>query len=106
MKHPFPVPSLTERARRITRALPGAVACRQTAAQVGGLSVLTAGLPEEDWPVELIASSHLAVPGCVTYLSPLPRDDITDHDGVRLTTRDRTAGKGCGYQGMGPLMSK
>ena len=56
-----------------------------------GLSVLTAGLPEEDWPVELIASSHLAVPGCVTYLSPLPRDDITDHDGVRLTTRDRTA---------------
>jgi hypothetical protein len=67
------------------------LACGLACVRFDPRTVWLAGLPEEDRPVELIASSHLAVPGCVTYLSPLPRDDITDHDGVRLTTRERTA---------------
>ncbi|NJP90306.1 DUF559 domain-containing protein [Nonomuraea sp. FMUSA5-5] len=41
--------------------------------------------------MELIAPSDLAIPGCVTYPAPLPEEDITEHQGVRLTTMDRTA---------------
>lgn len=82
-------PSLTRRAARITRAVPQVVACRQTAAHIWGLQVLPA--PEADWPVELIAPGHLVIPGCVTYLAPLPDEDITDHKGVRITTMERTA---------------
>ncbi|MCK2212881.1 DUF559 domain-containing protein [Actinomadura sp. ATCC 31491] len=74
----------------MTRASPQAVACRQTAAHVWGLNVLPD--PAGDaWPVELIAPSHLAIPGCVTYLAPLLAEDVTEHQGVRLTTRERTA---------------
>ncbi|MEV5897243.1 endonuclease domain-containing protein [Nonomuraea fuscirosea] len=82
-------PSLTQRAARITRALPQVVACRQTAAHIWGLQVLPA--PEADWPVELTAPGHLVIPGCVTYLAPLPDEDIAEHNGVRITTMERTA---------------
>ncbi|GAB2936327.1 hypothetical protein GCM10027203_41810 [Nonomuraea fastidiosa] len=81
--------SLTERARRITSAIPQAVACGRTAAHIWGLQALTT--PESEWPVEVIAPSYLAVADCVTYLAPLPQEDVTDHKGVRLTTRERTA---------------
>ncbi|MFC4012427.1 DUF559 domain-containing protein [Nonomuraea purpurea] len=80
---------LTERARRITHAIPQAVACRQTAAHVWGLRVLPNS--ESEWPIELTASSYLTVPGCVTYIAPLPDEDVTKHKGVRLTTMERTA---------------
>ncbi len=82
-------PSLTQRAGRITRAVPQVVACRQTAAHIWGLQVLPA--PEADWPVELTAPRHLVIPGCVTYLASLPDEDITEHNGVRITTMERTA---------------
>ncbi|WP_433515918.1 DUF559 domain-containing protein [Nonomuraea sp. CA-143628] len=84
-------PSLLERAQRITRLIPQAVACRRTAAHIWGLHVLSLDTPEDDWPVELIAPGHLAIPGCVTHVTTLPADDITEHKGVRLTTRERTA---------------
>lgn len=80
---------MIERARRITRSIPQAIACRQTAAHIWGLSVLST--PEADWPVELTAPGHLAIDGCVTYLTPLPEEDVTEHKGVRLTTMERTA---------------
>ncbi|GGS73723.1 DUF559 domain-containing protein [Nonomuraea spiralis] len=81
--------SLLHRAERITRSVRQAVACRQTAAHIWGLSVLS--VPEPDWPVEVIAPAHLTVPGCVTYVGELPADDVTEHKGVRLTTMARTA---------------
>ncbi|MEU8320237.1 DUF559 domain-containing protein [Nonomuraea sp. NPDC048881] len=81
--------SLLGRAERITRSCRQAVVCRQTAAHVWGLSVLS--VPEADWPVEVIAPAHLAIPGCVTYVGQPPADDVTDHRGVRLTTMARTA---------------
>ncbi|HEX4815703.1 MAG TPA: DUF559 domain-containing protein [Nonomuraea sp.] len=81
--------SLTDRARQITRSIPKAVACRQTAATIWGLDVLPS--PQDDWPIELTASSHLAVPGCVTYVASLPGHDVTEHEGVRITTQERTA---------------
>ncbi|MEU7831130.1 hypothetical protein [Nonomuraea sp. NPDC049129] len=84
-------PSLLERAQRITRLIPQAVACRRTAAHIWGLHVLSLDTTEDDWPVELIAPGHLAIPGCVTHVTTLPADDITEHKGVRLTTRERTA---------------
>ncbi|MEV4107125.1 DUF559 domain-containing protein [Nonomuraea sp. NPDC049695] len=80
---------MIERAGRVTRAVPQAVACRRTAAHVWGLDVLEAC--EADWPIELTAPGHLALPGCVTYLAPLPPEDIATHKGVRLTTVERTA---------------
>ncbi len=61
-------PSLLQRARRITRAVPETVVCCQTAAHVWGLKALTT--PEAEWPVELLAPGHLAIPGCVTHLTP------------------------------------
>ncbi|KAB8193758.1 DUF559 domain-containing protein [Nonomuraea phyllanthi] len=82
--------SLIDRAVRVTRAVPQAVACRQTAAHIWGLSALPA-TEEADWPVELIAPGHLALPGCVTYLAPLPPEDVTVHRAARLTTMERTA---------------
>lgn len=82
-------PSLAERTARITRAIPQAVVCRQTAAHIWGLNALHT--PEADWPIELTAPGHLALPGCVTYPAPLPPEDITMHKGVRLTTMERTA---------------
>ncbi|MFC4112524.1 endonuclease domain-containing protein [Nonomuraea zeae] len=85
----FKPPPLTERAARITRSVPQAVVCRQTAAHIWGIS-LTEGT-EEDWPVELIAPTYLALPGSVSYVVPLSAEDITEHQGVRLTTMERTA---------------
>ncbi|MFI7128332.1 DUF559 domain-containing protein [Nonomuraea sp. NPDC050153] len=82
-------PSLAHRTARITRAISQAVACRQTAAHIWGLNVLNTR--EADWPIELTAPAHLALPGCVTYPAPLPPEDITMHKGVRLTTMERTA---------------
>ncbi|UBU12073.1 DUF559 domain-containing protein [Nonomuraea gerenzanensis] len=41
--------------------------------------------------MELTAPRHLAIPGCVTYVVPLPAEDITEHRGIRLTTIERTA---------------
>ncbi|MEV1167813.1 DUF559 domain-containing protein [Nonomuraea sp. NPDC049784] len=87
--YPFSRPSPIERAGRATRAVPQVVACRQTAAHIWGLNVLPAAEP--DWPIELTAPSHLALPGCVTYTAPLAPEDITTHKGVRLTTMERTA---------------
>ncbi|MEV0346448.1 DUF559 domain-containing protein [Nonomuraea sp. NPDC050680] len=84
-------PSLLQRAQHITRLIPQAVACRRTAAHIWGLHVLSLDTTEDDWPVELIAPGHLAIPGCVTHVTTLPADDITEHKGVRLTTRERTA---------------
>ncbi|WP_165975174.1 DUF559 domain-containing protein [Nonomuraea deserti] len=89
MHQPSHTPSLTVRAAKITRAVPQAVACRRTAAHIWGVSVLTT--PEADWPVELAAPAHLALPGCVTYVTPLPSADVTTHRGVRLSTMERTA---------------
>ncbi|MER6946944.1 DUF559 domain-containing protein [Nonomuraea sp. NPDC000554] len=88
MNEPLP---LIERARRVTRSVPRAVVCRQTAAHVWGLNALGFGASEDDWPVELIAPGHVTLPGCVTNVTPLPADDITHHRGVRLTTPERTA---------------
>ncbi|PZG15050.1 endonuclease domain-containing protein [Nonomuraea aridisoli] len=82
-------PSLIRRTRRVTRAVLQAVACRQTAAHVWGLQVLP--VPEADWPVEVVAPGHVALSGCVTYVVPLPEADVTEHEGIRLTTRERTA---------------
>ncbi|MFI7609693.1 endonuclease domain-containing protein [Nonomuraea terrae] len=65
------------------------MACRQTAAHLWGLQAIPG--PETDWPVELVAHGHVALSGCVTYVVPLPEEDITEHNGVRLTTRERTA---------------
>ncbi|NUP62941.1 MAG: DUF559 domain-containing protein [Nonomuraea sp.] len=84
-----PSSSLIDRAERITRSVPQAVACRQTAAHIWGLNVLSA--PEAEWPVELTAPGHLAIPDCVTYVGTLPTEDVTAHKGVRLTTMTRTA---------------
>ncbi|MEV1241495.1 DUF559 domain-containing protein [Nonomuraea sp. NPDC049750] len=84
-------PSLLERAQRITRLIPQAVAWRRTAAHIWGLHVLSLDTTEDDWPVELIAPGHLAIPGCVTHVTTLPADDITECKGARLTTRERTA---------------
>ncbi|MGP3935022.1 hypothetical protein [Nonomuraea sp. KM88] len=89
MQQPSRTASLIVRAARITRAVPQAVVCRRTAAHIWGASVLTA--PQADWPVELAAPAHLALPGCVTYLTSLPGADVTAHKGVRLTTMERTA---------------
>ncbi|WP_327589112.1 DUF559 domain-containing protein [Nonomuraea sp. NBC_00507] len=86
---PRPTAPLIDRARRITRAVPQAVVCRQTAAWIWGLNILPA--PPDDWPIELTAPSHLAVPDCVTCIAPLPDEDITEHKGVRITTMERTA---------------
>ncbi|MFB4277381.1 DUF559 domain-containing protein [Nonomuraea sp. MTCD27] len=77
------------RVGRITRVVPQAVASRQTAAHIWGLQVLP--IPEADWPVELTASDHLAIPGCVTYVAPLPSEDVTENKGIRITTMERTA---------------
>lgn len=81
--------SLVQRARQVTRAVPGAVACRQTAAHIWGLDSITD--LEAEWPVELAAPGHVALPGCVTYVGRLPDADVTEHQGVLLTTRERTA---------------
>ncbi|TDE30095.1 hypothetical protein E1295_41280 [Nonomuraea mesophila] len=89
MQQPSRTTSLIARAARITRAVPQAVACRRTAAHVWGAGVLTS--PEADWPVELAAPAHVALPGCVTYVTPVPGADVTMHNGVRLTTMERTA---------------
>ncbi|MEU7861969.1 hypothetical protein [Nonomuraea sp. NPDC049141] len=97
MNEPLPEPSpssrssLAERARRVTQSVPQAVACRRTAAHVWGLHVLSLDATQDGWPVELIAPGHLAIPGCVTHVTTLPADDITEHKGVRLTTQERTA---------------
>ncbi|MEV4174465.1 DUF559 domain-containing protein [Nonomuraea sp. NPDC049709] len=77
------------RAGRITCVVPQVVACRQTAAHLWGLQVLP--VPEADWPVELTAPDHLAIPGCVTYVAPLLSEDVTEHKGIRITTMERTA---------------
>nr|WP_152992510.1 hypothetical protein [Nonomuraea pusilla] len=84
-----PVPSLAARARLITDAVPQAVVCRQAAAHLWGLSVLPC--PEPEWPVEIAAPVHLPVPDTITYVTALPAADVTQHAGVRLTTRERTA---------------
>lgn len=84
-----PTRSLLYRARIITRSAPQATISRQTAAHIWGIKTLPT--PEEDWPVELTAPRHLAIPGCVTYVVPLPAEDITEHRGIRLTTIERTA---------------
>lgn len=84
-----PPVSLAERTRRVTQSVPQVVACGQTAAHTWGLKIL--GTSEPDWPIELTAPAHLTLPGCVTYTAPLPREDITHHKGVRLTTVERTA---------------
>ncbi|RVX44392.1 uncharacterized protein DUF559 [Nonomuraea polychroma] len=81
--------TVIDRARRITRTVPQAVVCRQSAACIWGVSVLSP--PQGDWPIELTAPGHLAVPGCVTYVAPLPDEDVTTHGGVRVTTMERTA---------------
>ncbi|MBF8186735.1 DUF559 domain-containing protein [Nonomuraea sp. K274] len=81
--------SLIERARAITRSVPQAVACRQTAAHLWGLDVLD--VRDADWPIELTASAYLTLTGCVTYVAPLPDEDVTEHRGVRITTMERTA---------------
>lgn len=83
--------SLLDRARRVTRAVPRAVACRRTAAHIWGLHPLSTVTPEAAWPVEVIAPAHVAIPGCVTHVTRLPARDITEHDGVRVTTPERTA---------------
>ncbi|NUW45172.1 DUF559 domain-containing protein [Nonomuraea rhodomycinica] len=75
----------------MTRAAPQAVACRQTAAHVWGLNALSPGATDADWPVELVAPGHLALPGCVTHVATLPPGDVTVHRGVRVTTPGRTA---------------
>ncbi len=71
-----PARSLLDRARRVTRAIPEAVACRRTAARIWGLDSLTSATAECDWPVELIAPGHLPIPGCAssssTAASPHP----------------------------------
>ncbi|NRQ40805.1 hypothetical protein HII36_54725 [Nonomuraea sp. NN258] len=77
------------RTRRVTQAIPQAVACRQTAAHIWGLRALTDY--EDDWPIELAAPTHLPMPGCITYLTQLAEEDITEHQGIRLTTMERTA---------------
>jgi hypothetical protein len=82
-------PSLLERARQVTRMVPQAVVCRQTAARIWGLHLL--GDSEADRPVELIAPSYLALPGCVTHVMIVSAEDFTEHKGIRLTTRERTA---------------
>lgn len=82
---------LLERARLYTTAAPTAVACRQTAAHVWGLSSLPFGVEEDDWPVELIIPESMEIPGCVTHVEHLSPTDITHHRGVRLTTPERTA---------------
>ncbi|MFG3440304.1 hypothetical protein ACGF0J_23895 [Nonomuraea sp. NPDC047897] len=83
--------TLLDRARRITQAVPQAVVCRQTAAHVWGLQALSQGTAETDWPVELMAPGHLALPGCVTHPATPAAADVTEHRGVRLTTPERTA---------------
>ncbi|WP_214323478.1 hypothetical protein [Nonomuraea sediminis] len=83
--------TLLERARRVTRAVPPAVACRRTAAHVWGLRALPCDTPEDDWPVEVVAPACLARPDCVTHLGHLPDRDVTHHRGVRVTTPGRTA---------------
>lgn len=83
--------TLLDRARRVTRAVPQAVVCRQTAAHVWGLRALSQGTPETDWPVELIAPGHLVLPGCVTHPATPAAADVTEHRGVRVTTAERTA---------------
>ncbi|SET31154.1 DUF559 domain-containing protein [Nonomuraea wenchangensis] len=96
MTHPHEAPPrpaedpLIDRTRQITRSIPQATACRRTAAHIWDLDVLPSHTGD-DWPVELIAPGHLTIPGCVTYLAPLPEADITTHKGVRLTTMERTA---------------
>ncbi|MEW9556125.1 DUF559 domain-containing protein [Nonomuraea sp. NPDC050783] len=74
----------------MTRAIPQAVACRQTAAHVWGLQVLPTPTGD-NWPVEVTAPGHLALPDCVTYVASLPGEDVTEHQGIRLTTMERTA---------------
>ncbi|WP_162794755.1 DUF559 domain-containing protein [Nonomuraea lactucae] len=86
-----PPSPLLGRARRVTQAVRHAVVCRQTAAHVWGLHALSQGTPDTDWPVELIAPGHLALPGCVTHVTQLAAHEITVHQSVRLTTLDRTA---------------
>ncbi|MEV0198371.1 DUF559 domain-containing protein [Nonomuraea sp. NPDC050691] len=83
--------TLLGRARTVTRAVPQAVACRQTAAHVWGLNALSPGAADADWPVELVAPGHLTLPGCVTHVATLPPADVTEHRGVRVTTPGRTA---------------
>lgn len=73
----------------MTRVAPQVAVCRQTAAHIWGVNALSA--PEADWPVEVTAAGHLPIPGCVTYVVPLPDEDVTEHMGVRLTTMERTA---------------
>ncbi|MFI6788354.1 DUF559 domain-containing protein [Nonomuraea sp. NPDC050383] len=83
--------TLLARARSVTRAVPQAVACRQTAAHVWGLRVLSPGTADADWPVELAAPGHLTLPGCVTHVCLLRPEEVTEHKGVRVTTPGRTA---------------
>ncbi|MGI5287246.1 DUF559 domain-containing protein [Nonomuraea polychroma] len=80
--------SLIHRAKRITSTVPQAVVCGQSAACIWGVSALSA---QDDCPIELTAPGHLAISGCVTYVAPFPDEDVTAHEGVRITTRERTA---------------
>ncbi|MFI6298232.1 DUF559 domain-containing protein [Nonomuraea sp. NPDC050790] len=83
--------SLLSRARLLTQLLPGAVACRRTAAHAWGLQAMPDGTRQEEWPVELAIPIHLDVPGSQVYELSLPPADTTTFRGTRLTTPERTA---------------
>lgn len=91
MTSPFLPASLSDRARLFTGLVPGAVACRQTAAHLWGLNALDCGATEEEWPVELLVPAPLEIPGCATHLDIPPESDVTQFRNVRLTTPERTA---------------
>lgn len=91
MNSRHPPDDLLTRARRVTRAVPHAIACRQTAAHVWGLRMLDQGRPDADRPVEFMASSHLPFSGCVTYVTAIRSQEVTMRRGIRVTTLERTA---------------
>ncbi|NUT39681.1 MAG: hypothetical protein HOV86_06785 [Thermoactinospora sp.] len=83
--------SLAARARVFTDLIPQAVACRQTAAHLWGLTALPWSAPEAAWPVELAVAQPMELVGCLTHVEAVPAREVTLRDGVRVTTQERTA---------------
>ncbi|SEF91075.1 Very-short-patch-repair endonuclease [Thermomonospora echinospora] len=95
MERPSPSDVLTARVRSLASVLPAhAVFAERTAAWLWGVDASSMGVGRADRPIELAVPAGRAspdIPGCRTRGGHLPAEDVTYLDGVRVTTRERTA---------------
>ncbi|ACY99428.1 type IV toxin-antitoxin system AbiEi family antitoxin [Thermomonospora curvata] len=86
---------LTARIRSLWQAAPAhAVIAERAAAWLWGIDALPMGADRATWPIELAVPADRPLPdppGCRVRRTHLPDADVTEVDGIRLTTFERTA---------------